>query len=209
MSEFKEKLKHLLNQKEQKYDIIFNSSLLKINKKIKRENSTKLFLSNINFSKCSKNLTKNNFNLNIYSFKDIKKCKSTTNLLTIMRSFSLYDIHYSNNNQLKKYDNFKRNSYSYRIKNYKSKIDRKNKYINSAINNPFKIYMNNIKEHNNIINKSSNNQNNIINYKENMSLNNINKNMFYKKDIKNCFRRGNKMNYNHNTSFLKNDIFIK
>ena len=208
MSEFKEKLKHLLNQKDYKNDNIFNRSLLKIHKKIKRENSSKSFYSNINLSNYNQNLTKNNLNLDNYSYKNIKKCKSTNNLISYMRSFSLYDIHYNNkNNRLKKYDNFKRYNYTYKSKNYKNKIDRKTEYINSIINNPFKIYINNIN------NSNSYNQNNIKKYKENISFNNINKNSLYKKDIKNCFRYGNKMNYNHNkiylTSFLKNDIFIK
>ncbi len=215
MSEFKEKLKNLLNQKDNKNDLMFNNHLLKIYKKIKRENSTKSFHSNINRAKYTNNCETNNLNnLNNYLFKKIKKCKSSNNLLNIMGLFSIYDIHsiHNSSKKPKKYDNCNKNSYIFNRK-LKYKIEPKTTYIDSKGQNPYKMYMNNTKLHKNIINTNSFIQNSLDNYKENKRFNSPNnKYIIYKKNINNFFRTGNKMNYPTNnkiyrTSFLKNDIF--
>ena len=177
MSEFKEKLKNLLNQKDNKNDLMFNNHLLKIYKKIKRENSTKSFHSNINRAKYTNNCETNNLNnLNNYLFKKIKKCKSSNNLLNIMSLFSIYDIHsiHNSSKKPKKYDNCNKNSYIFNRK-LKYKIEPKTTYIDSKGQNPYKMYMNNTKLHKNIINTNSFIQNSLDNYKENKRFNSPNK----------------------------------
>ena len=193
MGDFKEKLRIILNDKDKDInnDILFNNSLLKIHKKIKRENNSKPIISKKNKSKSNNNgiignLEKSNFYN--FSLDKPKKNKSTNTLDNFMRSFSIYDFHiynkiknckfyfnHSTNNKIKTaFFNIQKISHN----NINNKIN----YVNSLLNN-YKAYSNNFKRKKNLI------------YRGNIFLNNKitackNKTNF------NLFRAENKYNFN-------------
>ena len=208
MSEFKQKLKYLLNDKEINNDITFNKSLLKIYKKIKRENNTKSINKKIN----KNNITLENFlknNINKYSLDKIKRSKSTNSLANVMRSFSIYDIHINKN--IKNYNLYyiKNTNNKYNINNYynteriNSNLNHKMNYVNSLFKN-YKINTNNYKRNNNILNL--NNLNNILYNNENfMPYNKIT--IYNENQTINFFRKTNKTNYDDKQKrFLINNI---
>ena len=201
MSEFKKKLKKLLKDKNINNDIIFNRSLLKIHKKIKRENSTKLLNTNLNIKNIYKNNSERN-SLNKYSFEKLKRSKSTNNLINIMRSFSIHDIH-SNNYKNKKNYNYN-NIYNNKRLNYE--LNNKINYVGSILNYQFINYMNNIKRKKSSINSNSVINSYFCNRKESICPNNGNKTSIYNKNyINNSFRTGNKFNNNKNKKYLINN----
>ena len=208
MSEFKQKLKYLLNDKEINNDITFNKSLLKIYKKIKRENNTKSINKKINKNNIIfENFLKNN--INKYSLDKIKRSKSTNSLANVMRSFSIYDIHINKN--IKNYNLYyiKNTNNKYNINNYyntervNSNLNHKMNYVNSLFKN-YKINTNNYKRNNNILNL--NNLNNILYNNENfMPYNKIT--IYNENQTMNFFRKTNKTNYDDKQKrFLINNI---
>ena len=208
MSEFKQKLKYLLNDKEINNDITFNKSLLKIYKKIKRENNTKSINKKINKNNIIfENFLKNN--INKYSLDKIKRSKSTNSLANVMRSFSIYDIHINKN--IKNYNLYyiKNTNNKYNINNYyntervNSNLNHKMNYVNSLFKN-YKINTNNYKRNNNILNL--NNLNNILYNNENfMPYNKIT--IYNENQTINFFRKTNKTNYDDKQkNFLINNI---
>ena len=211
MSEFKQKLKYLLNDKEINNDITFNKSLLKIYKKIKRENNTK----SINKKNNKNNIIFENFlknNINKYSLDKIKRSKSTNSLANVMRSFSINDIHINKN--IKNYNLYyiKNTNNKYNINNYyntervNSNLNHKMNYVNSLFKN-YKINTNNYKRNNNILNL--NNLNNILYNNENfMPYNKIT--IYNENQTINFFRKTNKTNYDDKQKrFLINNIQMK
>ena len=208
MSEFKQKLKYLLNDKEINNDITFNKSLLKIYKKIKRENNTKSINKKINKNNIIfENFLKNN--INKYSLDKIKRSKSTNSLANVMRSFSINDIHINKN--IKNYNLYyiKNTNNKYNINNYyntervNSNLNNKMNYVNSLFKN-YKINTNNYKRNNNILNL--NNLNNILYNNENfMPYNKIT--IYNENQTMNFFRKTNKTNYDDKQKrFLINNI---
>ena len=208
MSEFKQKLKYLLNDKEINNDITFNKSLLKIYKKIKRENNTKSINKKINKNNIIfENFLKNN--INKYSLDKIKRSKSTNSLANVMRSFSINDIHINKN--IKNYNLYyiKNTNNKYNINNYyntervNSNLNHKMNYVNSLFKN-YKINTNNYKRNNNILNL--NNLNNILYNNENfMPYNKIT--IYNENQTMNFFRKTNKTNYDDKQKrFLINNI---
>ena len=208
MSEFKQKLKYLLNDKEINNDITFNKSLLKIYKKIKRENNTKSINKKINKNNIIfENFLKNN--INKHSSDKIKRSKSTNSLANVMRSFSIYDIHINKN--IKNYNLYyiKNTNNKYNINNYyntervNSNLNHKMNYVNSLFKN-YKINTNNYKRNNNILNL--NNLNNILYNNENfMPYNKIT--IYNENQTINFFRKTNKTNYDDKQkNFLINNI---
>ena len=201
MSEFKQKLRFLLNRKYTNDEILFNASLLKIHKKIKRQNSSKLFIpSFIQKRENKSNLEKSN--LKKYTFGKIKKSNPSNNYQNIINSFSFHDFHL-NNNKHKKNNKLFTNIHDNKKENYE--LNKKICYFGSNIKNYFGIYMNRIKKENGKYLSNKIIYDTFSKYKENIYRNNADKTTIHKKnDIQNYFRTGNKFfyNYNRHKSFL-------
>lgn len=197
MSEFKEKLKYLLNHKDNKDEIIFNSSLRKIHTKIRRENSANYIKLNLNNKS---NHFKERSNSNKYEFK-FKKSKSNNNIFQIIKYLGLDDIHKNKKKNFKSKKIFTINSYksiSLHSKRIKYNDSKPGKY-------PFQTYINNIGINSNLIPSKTIIHSNLYNYKENIFQSPINKSIINKTTIKqNSFRIGIKPNSDFNYSNFKN-----
>ena len=198
MGEFKEKLKILLKDKDANDELLFNRTLLKIHKKIKRENNSKSILTKINGvgnkNDIIDNLDKNK--LCKYSFNKFKRSSSTNALTNLIRSFSVYDI-YPN----KKFKNYKL-YFTNNINNKRKDAYLNNKKINYILNNKinyvnsllynYDAYSNNIKRKNNFIKKENIFFNNkTTNYKDNANIN--------------FFQTKNKFSYNIRKNLIENN----
>lgn len=220
MSEFKQKLKHLLSPKDNN-DKIFNNSLSKIHKRIKRENSTKLLHPKLNiksyYSKyyyiinnsTNKNELNNNIekrNLNKFSLLKLRKSKSTNNLINIMRSFSINDIHTNDNKIAYNFNSINKFKSSNHIKRFNYNINNKINYFEPIMNNPYKTFINNKTIKNDIYSTDSIINNNLFSFKETINRSNIkiNSTIIYKNNnLKNTFRIRN--NYeNNNKKYITN-----
>ena len=212
MGEFKEKLKFLLKDKDANDELLFNRSLLKIHKKIKRENNSKSILTKIegvgNKNDIIDNSEKNK--LCNYSFNKFKRGKSTNVLSNLIRSFSVYDIHLN-----KKFQNYKlyftnninnKRKESY-LNNQKTNYILNNKinYVNSLLYN-YDAYSNNIKGKNNFIKK----ENTFLSNKTTIYKDNANINFFQTKNKFSYNIRKNLIIANNNSKVKSkfNDTFI-
>ena len=226
MSEFKQKLKYLLNPKNSN-EKIFNNLLSKVHKRIKSEKIAKLihpetdkknksYYPNHNHintnSKIRKkvNLFIDKKTINKFSLQELKKSKSAKNISNIMRTFSIKDIHENSEDGLEKNYNFInrfKSANHFKMKNYSlnNNLNFLDKMMN---NNPYRKFINNIKTQ-----KSKNKTDSLIcntffSYRENVNPNNNlsnNNSKFYKMNAinKTLFNK----NKNPKNIFRINNIF--
>ncbi len=188
MSEFRQKLKYLLDPKNSN-ERIFNNLFSKLHKRIKSENIAKLIHITIDRDSKSPYSKHNHINttskskkkvsfidkkiISTNTFQNIKKSKSTRNLLNIMRTLSINDIHENENDIEKEYNFINRFKSANHIKMKKYNLNKNLKYIDKIMNNnPYRNFINNLKTKKNKNKMDSSIYNTFFSYRENINPNN-------------------------------------